>query len=181
MKKTIILIFINLLSIIILINPGLSQNISAEKLKEAPYEFRKQFYPETYYPFVNQINRSPYNYDWTAAIDSIWGQGLPVEDKLAIFDTFWQTIDWDFACFQDLEVNWDSLRVVFRAEIVDTVSRGRFAAILTHLSLALKEAHTNCEDLWVCVNTTPNPGIPLLYVGGWGDNGHFGVYDRRGS
>lgn len=84
-------------------------------------------------------------------------------------------IDQYFACFQDLVVDWDSLKTVYRTEIEDTVSRGRFAAIMNYLAMALKEAHTNCEDKLVCVYTDSEPGVPLLWIGGWGNNGHFGA------
>ena len=43
------------------------------------------------------------------------------------------------------------------------------------MSLALKEAHTNAEDRLVNYETSPDPGIPLLWVGGWGRDTHFGA------
>lgn len=113
--------------------------------------------------------------DWAAAIDSAWGAGLPTADKLNIFDTFWNAIDQKFACFQDLDVNWDSLRTVYRTEVATGVSRGRFAAIMNHLSLALRESHTSCVDRTVSWFTSLDPGVPLLVVGGWGLNNHFGA------
>ena len=152
------------------------QSLTPGDLRETPYFFQKQFFPKTFKP-VN-IKKSAGHHssnDWQAVIDSVWGEGLPVEQKLQIFDTFWDRIDMCFACFQDLVVNWDSLKNVYRAEIVDTVSRGRFAAIMNHLALALKEAHTNIEDKLVCWYTNPEPGVPLLYVGAWGNNAHFGA------
>jgi hypothetical protein len=152
------------------------QTLTPDDLKETPYFFQKQFFPKTFEP--TNIKKIPGHYsrnDWQAIIDSVWGEGLPVEQKLQIFDTFWDKIDESFACFQDLVVNWDSLNNVYRTEILDTVSRGRFAAIMNHLALALKEAHTNAQDGLVCLYTYPSPGVPLLYVGGWGDNSHFGA------
>ncbi|MCI0695083.1 S41 family peptidase [candidate division KSB1 bacterium] len=113
--------------------------------------------------------------DWQAIIDSTWGDGLPTGEKLAIFDTVWTTIDEKFACFQNLDVDWLALKNLYRPEIERGVSRGRFAAIMNHLSVALKEPHTIFLDTLVNVYTKPEPGVPLLFAGGWGDNGHFGA------
>jgi len=124
------------------------------------------------------IPKQPGHYsldDWRRVIDSTWGPGLPVDEKLAIFDTFWNTIDSKFACFNNLSVNWDSLRTVYRAEIEDTVSRGRFAAIMKQLALALRESHTNISDDSVINRTALLPGVPLWIVGAWWDGGHFGA------
>lgn len=124
------------------------------------------------------IKKLPGHYnsrDWQPIIDSVWGPGLPTEIKLQIFDQFWSTLDSNFACFNNLIVNWDSLRMVYRAEIEDTVSRGRFAAIMNYLSLALMEAHTVAEDGWVNWSTSLSPGVPLFAIGAWLDNGHFGA------
>jgi len=46
---------------------------------------------------------------------------------------------------------------------------------MNHLALSLKEAHTSIDDKAVNWNTVAGPGVPLLFVGGWGDNGHFGA------
>ncbi|MBN1894119.1 hypothetical protein JW906_06475 [bacterium] len=113
--------------------------------------------------------------EWRSLIDSTWGEGLPAEQKLEIFDRFWNVIDKKFACFQDLDVDWDELRALYRPEVAGGVSRGRFAAIMNHMALALKESHTYIDDRLVNWNTKPVPGIPLLSVGGWGDAGHFGA------
>jgi hypothetical protein len=51
------------------------------------------------------------------------------------------------------------------------VSRGRFAAIMNHLALALRESHTSIADPGVNYSAL-NPGVPLFVVGGWGNNQH---------
>jgi len=129
-------------------------------------------------PPPHWIPKQPGHYgltDWRRVIDSTWGPGLPVDEKLAIFDSFWNTIDDSFACFNNLTVNWDSLRTVYRAEIEDTVSRGRFAAIMNHLAMALREGHTNISDIAVNYGTQLLPGVPLWVVGAWYQAGHFGA------
>ena len=113
--------------------------------------------------------------DWRRVIDSTWGPGLPVSEKLAIFDMFWDTMDAKYACFNNLSVNWDSLRTIYRTEVEDTVSRGRFAAIMNHLGMALKDAHTWVRDWDVNYYAQLLPGVPLWAIGAWGDVSHFGA------
>jgi hypothetical protein len=143
---------------------------------DIPVALKKHLTNKTYSP--DFITKKPGHYskdDWASVIDAAWGMGLPVHDKLAIFDRFWRTIDEEFACFQGIEDHWDSLRTVYRNEIQDTVSRGRFAAIMNYLALDLKESHTYCDDMVVNWNTSYNPGVPLFIIGGWGYNTHFGA------
>ncbi len=112
---------------------------------------------------------------WAELIDETWGEGRSTSEKLLYFDTFWYTIDRSFACFQDLDVDWDGLRNRYRLEIQSGVSKGRFAAIMSRLSLALMEAHTAAHDWDVDRFTATAPGVPLLVVGGWGQTNHFGA------
>jgi len=128
-------------------------------------------------PPPHWVAKQPGHYtatDWRRVIDSTWGPGLPVDEKLAIFDMFWDTMDAKYACFNNLTVNWDSLRTVYRSEVEDTVSRGRFAAIMNHLGWALRDAHTWCRDAGVNFSDL-DPGVPLWVIGGWGDVSHFGA------
>lgn len=101
-----------------------------------------------------------------AAIDATWGPGLPTTRKLEIFDQFWATVDREFATFQGIEdVDWSALRDQYRPEIAAGVSRGRFAAIMNHLSVVLRESHTQALDGLVNNGTLPQPGVPLLWQG----------------
>jgi len=102
-----------------------------------------------------------------AAIDAYWGRGPSTEVKLSIFDKFWNYVDTKFAAFQGIDVDWPALRARYRPEIAAGVSRGRFAAIMNHLSLALRDSHTIPLDLLVNVFTVPEPGVPLLGVSAW--------------
>jgi Periplasmic protease len=105
--------------------------------------------------------------DRREAIDDVWGPGLSTAEKLRIFDTFWQYVDEHFAAFQGIDVNWTALRDTYRPQVAGGVSRGRFAAIVNHMSLALADSHTLPADLLVNSFTVPVPGVPLLTVGGW--------------
>jgi len=112
---------------------------------------------------------------WAELIDETWGPGRPTGEKLFFFDTFWDAVDREFACFQDLDVDWDGLRDLYRPEVVAGVSKGRFAAIMGRLSLALMEAHTVAFDRDVVWGTGTEPGVPLLVVGGWSRTNDFGA------
>jgi hypothetical protein len=113
--------------------------------------------------------------DWQALIDSVWGPGLPTAQKLAIFDTAWDTLNAKFVAYQNLDVNIDSLRDLYRPEIENGVSRGRFAGIMSHFSLAMKECHTVILDVPVSWGTQITPGVPLFVIGPWYDNERFGA------
>lgn len=102
---------------------------------------------------------------WQPAINARWGPGLPTQRKLEIFDEFWTTIDERFAAFHGLDVDWAALRERYRPEIAAGVSRGRFAAIMSQLALALRDSHTFANDQGV-FNTARGPEAPTLLLGG---------------
>ena len=124
------------------------------------------------------VNKFPGRYtkeDWQTLIDSVWGPGLPTAQKLAIFDSAYNQIDWWYGAFMNLNVDIDSLRNLYRPEIENGVSRGRFAAIMNYFSMALKDAHTMIVDIPVNWGTYPQPGIPLFVIGTWRNNFYFGA------
>jgi len=143
---------------------------------EAPIELKRQFLPRHDPP--NYVPKRPGHYtkeDWQEIIDLTWGDVLNAGVEANIYQIFWDELDDQFPCFFHLDSNlWDSLYYKYYPEIQDTVSRGRFSAILTHSCMALREGHTKVYDIEV-YGTTLNPGIPLMYVGGWGNNYHFGA------
>lgn len=109
-----------------------------------------------------------------AAIDAFWGPGEPTAVKLQIFDRFWTYVDEKFAAFDGLPVHWAALRDRYRGEVASGVSRGRFAAIMNRLALAMRESHSIAFDVDVNVNTVPEPGVPILGAGAW-------TYDTVGA
>ena len=102
-----------------------------------------------------------------AAVDAYWGEGPSTAEKLRIFDEFWQYADEHFAAFQGVDVDWPAVRDRYRAEVSQGVSRGRFAGIMNQLSLALHDSHSIALDWSVNIFTVPEPGVPLVGVGGW--------------
>lgn len=128
--------------------------------------------------------------DRRAAVDATWGPGESTASKLQTFDTFWSYVDARFAAFQGIDVDWRAMRDRYRPEIAAGVSRGRFAAIINHMSVALRDGHTIPWDLGVNLFTLPEPGVPLFGIGGWmgdtsgacltaQDDGSALVYDVR--
>ena len=111
--------------------------------------------------------------DRRQAIDAYWGTGLSTAQKLDLFDKFWQYADGKFAAFQGIVVDWAALRAQYRTEIAAGVSRGRFAGIMNHLSLALRDSHTQALDEPVNAFSVPQPGVPLLALSAW-------TYDTSG-
>ena len=149
------------------------QSTSKTNWKDAPIEFTRQFMERNIRPkLIQNSNRG--GDDWAVAIDAAWGPGAPTATKLAIFDQYWETIDDHFACFQHIEDDWDALRDLYRPEIEQGVSRGRFVAIMEQLSLSLRDPHTKVIFDQVH-NSQLLPGVPLMVVGGWGDLSHFGA------
>lgn len=134
--------------------------------------------PHRIYKPTRLENISPGQYTkahWQEIIDSTWGHGLPTAEKLQIFDVACDYIDDGYGAFVNYNVNIDSLRNLYRPEIEEGVSRGRFAAIMNFLAYALKDAHTSIDCLPVNGDTELQPGIPLFVIGAWGNQRHFGA------
>ncbi len=113
--------------------------------------------------------------EWAERIDETWGPGLPAADQLQLFDTVIEMIDREYGAFHNLEIDVAALRDRYRPEVENGVSRGRFVAIMNHMSLALKDTHTFIVDRQVNWNTWPWQGVPLLWIGAWLDNSRFGA------
>ena len=157
--------------------PLLGQDGSTHPNSDLPEFLSRQFISRTLAPKVRAKKAGLLTaQEWRQRIDETWGESpLTTEEMLTSFDIAWEKIDGDFACFQDLEVDWQALRDTYRPEIEAGVSRGRYVAIMNHMALALKEAHTQIVEIDVNIQTVLAPGIPLLTVGGWGRNNHFGA------
>jgi hypothetical protein len=149
-----------------------------------PIDFKNQFIKRTPPPVHIAKKSGHYTItDWEDVINETWGWGLPRNTKLTVFDTFWNMIDQDFACFVNhpyyYEEWWEDLRHLYRNEIefgdpTYGVSRGRFAGMMSHLTRLIRETHTGASDNDV-TNTSLEPGVPLFHIGAWGIIDHFGA------
>jgi len=113
--------------------------------------------------------------EWRQEIDAYWGPGIETSEKVRIFDLAWDELDEEYGAYMNLDVDMRALRRRYREEIRGGVSRGRFAAIMNHLSLAMKDAHTAIMNKTVNWNTWPPTGTPLFVIGAWSNNSFFGA------
>jgi hypothetical protein len=115
--------------------------------------------------------------NWQAIIDSTWGPGLPLANKLLIFNDYTSHLQDEFDGFLSLGMDWydwNSLRNHYLSQINDSTSRGGFSAIMSQLANSLRDAHTRAVDTGV--TWTPlNPGIPLLMLSSYTTIEHFGA------
>jgi hypothetical protein len=110
------------------------------------------------------------------AVDDYWGAGAATSEKLSLFDMAWNELDREYGAYMNLDVDMEALRSRWREEIAGGVSRGRFVAIMNHLSLAMMDAHTAIMNRSLNWNTRIQPGTPMFVVGAWwADNGPFGA------
>ncbi len=115
--------------------------------------------------------------NWQAIIDSTWGPGLPLANKLNIFNTYADALNDEFDGFLSLGMNWvdwDNLRNNYFMQINDSTSRGRFCALMNYFTNELKDAHTSARDNGVLYSPL-NPGIPILFAGSVLSVEHFGA------
>jgi len=127
---------------------------------------------------INYIQKKPGHYsknDWAEVIDATWGEGLPTSEKLEIFDRAMDTLDQKFGAYFNVNINLDSLINLYRPEIENGISRGRFAAIMSYISLYMKDSHTTILDMPVNWYTQLAPGIPLFLIAGFMNNDYFGA------
>jgi hypothetical protein len=118
--------------------------------------------------------------EWQAIIDSTWGPGLPLANKLLIFDTYTTILDNYFDGFLSLGLNWnswDTLKNSYRSQINDTTSRGRFCAIMNYYTYELRDYHTKAADTTLALRTPLNPGTPLLFAISFATVEHFGAVE----
>jgi len=45
-------------------------------------------------------------------IDQRWGEGPSTEEKLQIFDNFWNSIDQKSAVFPNLDIDWEAIIIL---------------------------------------------------------------------
>ncbi len=108
-------------------------------------------------------------------VDAYWGPGSTPAEQVAIFDAAWDNLDRDYGAYMNLEVDMQVLRRQYRQEIREGVSAGRLAALMNHLSLAMKDAHTVIMNDVVNWTNRINVDTPLFIVGAWVDHSPFGA------
>jgi hypothetical protein len=94
-------------------------------------------------------------------IDAVWGPGLPGPVQQGIMLGWMTKLEQEFACFINHDVDVQGNFLEFLPEVGSGVSKGRFHAIMTHLTMQLQNGHTSFSDREVSW-TQPEPGVPLL-------------------
>jgi hypothetical protein len=112
--------------------------------------------------------------DWQPMIDAVWGPGLPGSVQLDIFMNWVNTLDAEFACFVNHDVDLVNLYTPYLPDVTAGVSRGRFQAIMSRICMALQNGHTVFQDFWV-TTTNPERGVPLLVGLVTGPFAHLGA------
>jgi hypothetical protein len=116
--------------------------------------------------------------EWQAIIDSTWGPGVPLEQKLEIFDAYTHALDERFDGFSSLGLDWsswDSLKNSYRSQVDSTTSRGRFCAIMNYFTTELRDMHTIAFDSAMIDINAINPDTPVLIADAFMDVNHFGA------
>jgi hypothetical protein len=122
---------------------------------------------------VKSFNKS--KADWQHIIDSIWGPGLPLEEKLKIFDIFTDSLTRKFDGFNSLGIDqaeWEAIKSSYRSKIDASISRGAFSSLMSHLAYYIRDGHTATADNGVVLSPL-NPGTPIL-VTSCISSDHFG-------
>ncbi|HKJ80801.1 MAG TPA: T9SS type A sorting domain-containing protein [Ignavibacteriaceae bacterium] len=134
------------------------------------------FQPKTHPQGVAVSTKSFYKLkaNWQKIIDSTWGTGLPLNNKLAVFDSYESALSKEFDGFNSLGLDWDSLKNVYRSMIDSTTSRGRFSSIMTQFAYSLRDCHTRAMDT-VVILTPLSPGVPILILNSFASVEHFGA------
>jgi hypothetical protein len=112
--------------------------------------------------------------DWQHIIDSTWGPGLPLEEKLRIFDTFTDSLTRKFDGFNSMGIDpaeWEAIKSFYRSKIDASTSRGAFSSLMSHFAYSLRDCNTYTMDS-VVVFSALNLGTPVLVVSCY-DCSHF--------
>ena len=138
------------------------------------------FIPKNHDPNFLKLNKLPSKSfyeskaDWQRIIDSTWGAGDSLSQKLLIYNTFAQKVRNEFDGFISLQLNWDSLYNFYLNKITGSTSKGAFSSIISHFAYDLKDQHSYAWDNTV-VLTPLNPGVPILLLGSFNSVEHFGA------
>ena len=157
--------------------PTYSQDeISKKYNPDYPILFRPQSHDPNFTDFPEKSFYESRN-NWQAIIDSTWGPGLPLANKLFLFDQYTTALGDRFDGFLSLGMDpfaWAILKNHYRSQINSSTSRGGFSAIMSQLARNLRDGHTHAYDE-VVTQTPLNPGVPVLMYSGFLTIEHFGA------
>jgi hypothetical protein len=115
--------------------------------------------------------------DWQTIIDTTWGRGLPLNEKLIIFNAYTKALTDKFEGFKSLGIDpaqWESIKASYQSRIDTSTSRGAFAALMSRLAYNLRDCHAFAVDTTALLKSL-NPGTPILLISGDWRIDHFGA------
>lgn len=74
-------------------------------------------------------------------------KNLSDQDKVAGLSYFWSEVKYNFAYFDQAEINWDSTNHAFISKVLDTQNNWEYFLVLKELSAYLKDGHTDIYSL----------------------------------
>jgi C-terminal processing protease CtpA/Prc len=75
-------------------------------------------------------------------VETFWGDAPDEQDRQQIFDALWNGMAQHYAAFEATYLDWDLAREVYRPQVVEAESQGRFYAVLSEIIFALRDGHT---------------------------------------
>ncbi len=102
----------------------------------------------------------PRHYD----VDGYWGEAPPLEDRLELFEEFWQELADHYAGFGPSGVDWDAVYRSYRGEVEAAESMGRFFWVFGDIGRLLQNGHTYILSQQVCAydSSSRPPRLVLL-------------------
>ena len=157
--------------------PTFSQNFNNRKVNpDRPILFTPKNHDPNFLKSGKISEKSFYQRksEWKHIIDTTWGPGAPLAEKLQIYNTYAKAIREKFDGFNSLKLNWDSLYNHYLSKITESTSKGAFSSIMSHFAYHFKDLHTQALDSSV-VYSALNPGKPILLIGSYLPVEHFGA------
>ncbi len=67
----------------------------------------------------------------------------PEQAPLAVFDALWEDVDARYSYFAEKQIDWDSVRAVYRPRVDDQMGEGPLFDLLAEMLFALQDGHVN--------------------------------------
>lgn len=102
-------------------------------------------------------------HDPSQSVDDFWGAAPDMETRLAVFDEIWDELAVGYAAFAVKDVDWDAVRTLYRPQVEQAESYGRFYQLLSEmLGEGLQDGHTWIFSQKVCFDSLLTERPPML-------------------
>ena len=79
----------------------------------------------------------------TTACEQFLLVGTPEQSPPAVFDALWEDVDARYSYFVEKNIDWDSVRAVYRPQVEDDMGEARLFDLLAELLFILEDGHVN--------------------------------------